>query len=123
MNNDAIVIIGLVLYLLGTVRTYRWMRKQLESKTVENFVGKPGKIGTFIAAFLGWYMIEAALLLWWHDQSCAEGFEKNYMVCPDCQGKPLITNYRALWDSAKPPFRCPRCKGTGIVRRDDQVDK
>lgn len=119
MNKDIIVIIGLVLYLLGAIRTYHWMRQQLESDVVKNFVGKPGKVGTFIAALMGWYMIEAALLLWWHDQSCAKGFDERYMICPECKGRPLITNYRAFWDSAKSPPRCPRCGGTGIVRKDD----
>jgi hypothetical protein len=122
-NKEIAILVGLVVYAIGAYRTYRWMRQQLDSDVLNLMMGKPSKVGTFIAAMIFWWAIEVGMLLWMHDQSLVDGFEEKYEICPECKGRPLVTNYRAFWDSAKPPFRCPRCGGTGIVRKtDDQVD-
>jgi len=116
ISQDIIVFAGLILYVIGAYRTYRWMRKRQENPVVNQWVNNPPWWGVLIAALLGWYLLEVALLLWSHTMSLEEGFEQRYMICPMCEGRPLVTNYQPIW-KVKGPYRCPLCGGTGIVTK------
>lgn len=118
MTKDILIWIGMVVYVIGAIRAYDWMRKQLVDDVAIRMLGKPGKTGCAIAALLGWYMIEIALLLWWNDES-THNVIKRYETCPDCAGRPLLLRYRPLWKIRDKPYNCETCNGQGLIRRRD----